>query len=100
MVLGRLTGPAASAENRWSGNRGGYDDSLAQQLIARYFASMAVPEQLQAMRDLSDFVATNLPVLISFYSNNYNGQRNGITALDDAPLPNRGSRNAHLWDRA
>lgn len=100
MVLNRLTGPAASEENRWSGNRGGYDDPVAQQLIGRYLASMAVPEQLQAMRDLSDFVVTNLPVLLTFYSNNYNGQRKGVTALEDAPLPNRGSRNAHLWDIA
>lgn len=98
-ILGRLTGPAASAANRWSGNRGGYEDPTAQELIARYRASISQPEQFQAMRELSEFVATTLPLLISYFGTYYNGARKGVRALDDVPAKqDTTSRNAHLWD--
>jgi hypothetical protein len=40
-MLSRLQGPAASAANRWSGNRGGYEDPVAQRLLATYYASIS-----------------------------------------------------------
>lgn len=98
-ILGRLTGPAAGPENAWSGNRGGYDDPVAQDLIARYYASISQPDQFQAMRGLSELVATQLPLLISYYGTYYNGVRKGVRALDDvAAKQDTSSRNAHLWD--
>lgn len=94
-----MTGPAASAENKWSGNRGGYEDPVAQQLIARYFSSMGDREQFQAMHDLSEFEATTLPLLISYFSTYYNGVRTGVHALEDVwGRQDSSSRNAHLWD--
>jgi peptide/nickel transport system substrate-binding protein len=104
-LLGRLAGPAASAENRWAGNRGGYDDPTAQQLLARYFRSMAETEQFQAMRELSEFVANELPFLTFYYSTHHTGARTGVRAFDDIGGGQTSSRpygtysrNAHLWD--
>jgi peptide/nickel transport system substrate-binding protein len=105
-ILGRLDGPAASAQNRWVGERGGYDDSRAQELIRRYRTSLSEREQAQAMRALSDFVAAELPLLAFYYTVDLLGARRGIRALDDveggavpaAPPFGTYTRNAHLWD--
>ena len=43
-ILSRVQGPAASAENRWAGNRGGYEEPAAQQLLARYYSSLTDAE--------------------------------------------------------
>jgi hypothetical protein len=104
-ILGRLQGPAASAQNRWSGNRGGYEDPVAQRLIGRYYGSIAERDQFQAMRDISEFMVTELPLLIAYYSREHSGVRRGVRALDDVSGGQHSSRpygtysrNAHLWD--
>lgn len=104
-ILARLAGPAASPENRWSGNRGGYEDPVAQQLLARYFGSITESEQFQAMREISEFVASELPLLIFYFSTHHTGVRAGVRALDDVAGGQQSSRpygtysrNAHLWD--
>jgi peptide/nickel transport system substrate-binding protein len=104
-ILRRLAGPAASAENRWSGNRGGYEDPTAEQLLARYYTSIAQPAQFQAMRDISEFFVEQLPLLIAYYSTHHTGVRAGVRALDDVAGGQQSarpygtySRNAHLWD--
>jgi len=104
-ILGRLMGPAASAQNRWSGNRGGYEDPVAQGLLGRYFSSIAESDQFQAMRSLSEFMVSELPVLVSYYSTEHSGVRKGVRALDDVSGGQHSSRaygtysrNAHLWD--
>ena len=98
-------GPAASAQNRWSGNRGGYEDPAAQALLGRYFSSIAEPDQFQAMRDISEFMATELPLLVTYFSTEHSGVRKGIRALEDVSGGQHFSRpygtysrNAHLWD--
>jgi ABC-type transport system substrate-binding protein len=103
-ILRRLAGPAASAETRWSGNRGGYEDPAAQNLLGKYYSSMTEPEQRRTMRAISDFVAAELPLLISYFNTHYAGVRKGVKALDDvsggrtsAPY-GAYSRNAHLWE--
>jgi ABC-type transport system substrate-binding protein len=104
-ILARLQGPAASAQNRWSGNRGGYEDPTAQQLIAKYYTSIAEPEQFQAMREVAEFIASELPFLIFYFSTHHTGARTGVRALDDVAGGQQSSRpygtysrNAHLWD--
>jgi peptide/nickel transport system substrate-binding protein len=104
-ILHRLEGPAASAENRWSGNRGGYAEPATQQLLARYYGSLTDRDQAQAMRDLSERVATELPILITYYDTHYLGVRSAVRALgdiaggQDASRPyGTYSRNAYLWD--
>jgi peptide/nickel transport system substrate-binding protein len=104
-ILGRLMGPAASAQNRWSGNRGGYEDPAAQALIGRYFSSIAESDQFQTMRDLGEFMATELPLLVTAYSTEHSGVRKGVRALEDVAGGQHSSRpygtysrNAHLWD--
>jgi ABC-type transport system substrate-binding protein len=104
-ILGRLTGPAASAENRWAGNRGGYEEPATQLLLGRYFSGLTEREQFQAMHELSDLIATELPMLIFYYSRHQLGVRKGVRALDDIAGGQQSSRpygtysrNAHLWD--
>jgi hypothetical protein len=104
-ILGRLLGPAASAQNRWSGNRLGYEDPVAQGLLGRYYSSISEGEQFQAMRDLSEFMVTELPVLVSYYSTEHAGVRQGVHAFEDIAGGQHSSRpfgtysrNAHTWD--
>ncbi len=104
-ILARLAGPPASAQNRWSGNRAGYDDPVAQQLLAGYCTSLTEPEQYRAMHEISEFVAEELPLLIFYYSTHHTGVRKGVHALEDVAGGQQSSRpygtysrNAHLWD--
>jgi ABC-type transport system substrate-binding protein len=106
-LLDRLQGPAASADNRWNGNRGGYEDPQAQRLLQAYATSLAHPDQLAAMKAISEFVTTELPFLIIFITTLDVAVRKGVKALDDhrggdgATRPyGTYSRNAHLWELA
>jgi peptide/nickel transport system substrate-binding protein len=104
-VLGRLEGPAASSANRWTGNRGGYEDPRAQSLLDHYYTSLREADQFQAMKAISDFVAAELPILITYYASDHIGIRRGLHAYEDlgggakVDLPyGTYGRNAHLWD--
>ena len=102
-ILGRLQGPAATAQTRWVGNRGGYDDPRTQTLIEGYRASISQTEQFQAMKAISDLVAAELPILVLFGTADYIGVRKGVKAFDDEKGGGGGpygthTRNAHLWD--
>jgi len=104
-LLGRLEGPAATAENRWTGERGGYEDPRAQRLLAAYYSSLSQPEQLRTMKAISDFMVAELPLLITYYNTDHIGVRKGIRAMDDAAGGAQAgqpygtyTRNAHLWD--
>ncbi|MPZ12832.1 MAG: hypothetical protein GEU73_00120 [Chloroflexi bacterium] len=105
-ILGRLEGPAATAENRWTGNRGGYEDPQAQTLLNRYYTAISQRDQFDAMRALSDFIIAELPILPAYYLVDLIGVRNGVRALDDveggaiitSPPFGSYSRNAYLWD--
>jgi len=104
-ILGRLEGPAASAENRWVGNRGGYDNSRAQQLVDAYRSSLSFDAQFQAMKAISDFVADELPFLVLYSTAVHIGVSSRLKALDDndggdSVGRNYGSysRNGHLWE--
>lgn len=104
-LLRRLQGPAASAANQWSGNRGGYEDPAAQALLARYYASVTDQEQSLSMRQIADFIAAELPMLVTYFNTDHIGVRKGVQALDDIRGGQHSSRpygtytrNAHLWD--
>jgi ABC-type transport system substrate-binding protein len=105
-ILGRLDEPPATAESRWMGERGGYDDPRARELTHRYRTSLSEREQSAAMKAISDFVVAELPFLAAYYTVDLIGVRKGVSALDDveggavpaaAPFGTY-SRNAHLWD--
>jgi len=104
-ILGRLDGPAASAANRWVGNRGGYEDSRAADLLAKYRSSLTLNDQRQAMKAISDFWAAELPLLLVYYVPEIVGVRSGIKAFDDvdggeeaAQYFGTFTRNAYMWD--
>ena len=104
-LLDRLQGPAASADNRWSGNRGGYEDPEAQRLLEAYSRSLSLPEQFAAMKAVSDFVTETLPFMPMYFNTLDVAVRKGVKALDDhrggdgATRPyGTYSRNAHLWE--
>lgn len=105
-TIDRIEGPPASAATRWVGDRGGYEDHRARELIRRYRTSLAERDQLRAMEAISEFVAAELPLLIFYYTADHIGVRKGIKALDDVnggaipttPPFGTYTRNAHLWD--
>lgn len=104
-VLNRLKGPAASAENRWAGNRGGYENPAADALLTRYYASITDRDQLASMRAINDFFLDTLPFLPMYFSTDHVGRRKGVIAYDDVTGALSGgnktgtyARNAHLWD--
>ena len=87
------------------GERGGFEDQRAWDLIARYRASLSERDQSQAMRAISDYVASELPFLILYYVPDHVGVRKGVKAFEDHEGGAEGARpfgtytrNAHLWD--
>ncbi len=103
-ILGRLEGPPASPATRWQGNRGGYDDPRATQLIQVYRSSLTYDAQFQAFKALSDFVRDELPFLVLYYTAYSLGVSSRVQALDDQDGGDSvgrafGSyaRNGHLW---
>lgn len=104
-ILGRMDPPPSSAATRWVGERGGFEDHRAWELIARYRASLSERDQAQAMKGISDYVAAELPFLILYYVPDHIGIRKGVKAFDDveggaeAARPfGSYTRNAHLWE--
>lgn len=104
-IIRRMEGPAASAENRWAGNRDGYEDPRAQRLLRDYWTSIRESDQLQKFREISELVAAELPILVLFTTADHIAVRRGVKALDDHMGGEGGggaygtySRNAHLWD--
>jgi len=99
-----LKGPGASAQNRWVGNRPGYDDPRMNALIATFQNSLSPREQFQSMVAINDYIAANVLFLPLFGNSYHLGIRKGIKALDDRDGGDGGmrlgsySRNSHLWD--
>ena len=59
---------------------------------------------MDTMRQLSRFVASELPILITYYTTEHWGARKGVMALDDEggvgsfSVYGSYSRNSYLWD--
>ncbi len=104
-ILNRMQGPAATAANRWTGDRGGYEDPRMTDLIMKYRTSLSEADQSHAMKSISDFMVAELPLLVLYFLPEQVGVRTGISALDDAAGGMEAAqpygtytRNAHLWD--
>jgi peptide/nickel transport system substrate-binding protein len=103
-LLQQLEGPAAGPENRWSGNRRGYEDPRTDELIKAYRSSLTTDQQLRAIQALSDVVVQQLPFLMLYYTAYHIGASSRVDALKDydgagAYSADYGtfSRNGHLW---
>jgi peptide/nickel transport system substrate-binding protein len=101
-ILRAISEPPAGPENRWSGSAHGYNDPRARTLVDAYRRSLTERDQLNATREVSDFVASELSMLLMYYEADYIGVRKGVRALDDVQggaNSNYGlfTRNAHLW---
>jgi hypothetical protein len=101
-MLGTLP---ATAENRWSGNRPGYDDPRARALITTFRRSLTDRDQLAAMRAFNDHILAEMPFIPLYFAAQFVGARKGIQAFDDLaggyagnPLYGTYARNAYLWD--
>jgi ABC-type transport system substrate-binding protein len=104
-ILRRFEAPAAMPENRWTGNRDGFEDPRAQVLLHRYWSSIREQDQLQSLREINEFVVEQLPILVLFTTADHIAARKGVRALDDHPGGDGGgapygtySRNSYLWD--
>jgi peptide/nickel transport system substrate-binding protein len=110
-ILNLLFQRAATAQNNWVGNRTGYESAEGQQLVQALRGSVAISDQLVAMRKISDFFVADLPVLPIYYIATYLFARKEVRALtpgdvaggvsDNPTLYAYGtfSRNAYLWER-
>ncbi len=110
-ILNLLYQRAATAQNNWVGNRNGYENAEGQQLVQALRGSVAISDQLAAMRKISDFFVADLPVLPIYYLATYLFARKEVRALtagdvaggvsENPTLYAYGtfSRNAYLWDR-
>jgi hypothetical protein len=82
-ILDVFEQPPAGPATRWLGNRSGYDNPQAQELIDRLRTSLGEREQLHAMGAISEMVAAELPMLMLYHGAHYLGVRRGVKALDD-----------------
>jgi hypothetical protein len=103
-ILRRMEAPAATVENRWIGNRDGYEDPRAQQLMRTYWTSIREADQLRAFQAINAFFEVELPILVLFTTADHIAVRRPVHALDDHMGGEGGggtygtySRNAHLW---
>jgi peptide/nickel transport system substrate-binding protein len=109
-ILNLLFQKAASPQNNWVGNRTGYESAEGQRLVQTLRGSVAMADQLGAMRKISDFFVEDFPILPIYYIATYLFARKGALALtpgdiagavsDNPTLYAYGtfSRNAYLWD--
>jgi len=101
---------AATAESNWAGNRSGFEDPQAQQLVRAYRSSVELSDQIQAIRRVNEYFVTELPALPLYFIAIYVAARKGVRAftaddvagfVQDNPLVygyGTLSRNAYLWD--
>lgn len=97
--------PPATTENRWSGNRPGYDDARAMSLVTAFRRGLSERDQVAAMRAFNDHLVDEMAFVPLYFAAQFVGARKGIQAFDDLaggyagnPLYGTYSRNAYLWD--
>jgi len=97
---------SANARNNYSGaNRGHYANPRMDELIDRYRQSPDQRQEAEAIKAISDLMASDLPLMLLYFNPTTPAVRNGIKALDDfrggseaSRLYGTFSRNAHEWD--
>ena len=100
---------AGSAQNRWTGNRNGFEDAQGQRLAESFRSSLTPTDRAQAMRAINEYVIGQMLILPTFYQAVWMAARKGVKAYDDlaggygAHVGANGYwgswyRNAYLWD--
>jgi len=103
-IMSAMVQPAAGPQNRWTGNRSGYEDPRARSLVHSFEASITPAEQLRTMRAVNEFVVSEVLSLFTFFNAHYIGVRKGVKAFDDIAGGDNSAiygsyyRNAYLWD--
>jgi peptide/nickel transport system substrate-binding protein len=103
-IIDEMKQPPAGPENRWSGNRTGYDNPQARTLVEALERSITPADQLRAMRAINDLVTSQMLTLFMFNNPTIVAARKGVKAFGDiAGGENYGLygsyyRNAYLWD--
>ena len=95
-----------SPRNNYSGaNRGHYVNPRVDELIDRYRQSADQRQEAEAIKAVSDFLASDLPLMLLYFNPTTPSVRAGVNALDDfrggseaSRLYGTFSRNAHEWD--
>lgn len=93
----------ATAQNRYTGSNSGYTNPTLDRLIDRLLSTIDEREQGLLLREMGGIIATDLPVLPTYFQVNLAAVRKGVRALIDdfagATNPGLSSRNAYRWDR-
>ena len=103
-IIDEMKQPPAGPENRWTGNRTGYDNPAARTLVEAFERSITPADQLRNIRAINDFVTSEMLTLFMFNNPTIVVARKGVKAFGDiAGGENYGLygsyyRNAYLWD--
>jgi len=103
-IIDEMKQPPAGPENRWSGNRTGYDNPAARTLVEALERSITPSDQLRAMRTINDFVISEMLTLFMFNNPTFVVARKSVKAFGDIEggenygLYGSYYRNAYLWD--
>lgn len=108
-ITNLIGGKAGNAENRWTGNRNGFEDAEGQRLSGAFLASMTLADRARTMKAINEYVLGQMLILPTFYQAVWMATRKGVKAYDDlaggygAHVGANGYwgsfyRNAYLWD--
>jgi peptide/nickel transport system substrate-binding protein len=95
--------PLPTPANRYaSSNRGSYVNATYDWLTNQLYGSIDEMDQAQALRQLGELAAADLPFLPLYYEVAFAAVRKDVRALRDSFVvsdPGDAARLAHLWDR-
>lgn len=93
-----------TAENRWvGGNPTSYVNPAYDRLLESFFSAFEQPQQAAVIKEMSEILASDLPILPMYVRVDLAPVRKGVRALADdyagTTLTRGMARNAYLWDR-
>jgi len=106
-TLNRFLPPSPTVANGYAGaNRGHYENAVFNDLTDRYRSATREADQGALLRQISEFLEQEAPVLILYYNPVFATVRTGVKALDDYAGGYVGggyygsyTRTSHLWDK-
>jgi ABC-type transport system substrate-binding protein len=104
-MVRRFDGRKCPQPPRFSGSQGGcYMNPELDRLIDKLYGTVDIQQQGIVLRDIGEFMATNLVTLPIYFSVRLAAVRQGVQTPSGPPgkglQPALPTRNAHLWERA
>ena len=80
----------------------GYNNPAFDPILDRFFETIELDQQGAVIREMSEILARDVPIIPMYVRVDLAGVRKGVRALDDyagTTLTRGMARNAYLWDR-